>query len=92
MNEKLLKELGLKKTWLLDKSGYWFESKPFLINDIKMKIFVNDLENYITLGVYLMDVGLKQLNDYPETVNMYKYSDKKIKQLVKIFKLNGKSK
>lgn len=54
-NEKELKNLGFKKVWLDDKSGYWFEKK-FKILEFKGRFYydgkfstidvVNNLDTY----------------------------------------------
>lgn len=79
--EQLLKELGFKKRWTFDKSGYWWEKK------YRTKLGKFDLSVDESFGKYIITLGV---NIYD--IKEIKWSEKNIRKwdeyLTKIGKIH----
>ena len=84
--ENTAKKLGFKKKWCDDKSGYWLELKKDF-KDLKVKFYIESDRNLFSMSVMVYDENIKKLTKGQyETVKLFKYDTKTIKEVIKRYK------
>jgi hypothetical protein len=84
--EKELSNIGFKKRWLSDKSGYWFE-KNVNYKDFKLQFICETDRNLFLMSVKTFEYYGDKMNssDY-ENIKKFKCDLKTIKQTLKKYK------
>ena len=83
-----LSDLGFKKRWLSDKSGFWMEKQFKYKGDMKLKLIVEAARKIFTLGIITGEYcsGSVKMNKHYDDLCKYKCDIKTVKEVLKKYK------